>query len=509
MRKNPPLLILILVTMLVSGVLYADPTDRSWTGKNGNELKARLVGINRDTVDIRLSSTGRVVQTKIELLSDKDRKYVAEWRALGFGTKVERWPNELRPMMNFSAKTLGKTADDIYVYTTPNYEFRCDVELQQSLIKEYSLAFEGTYYAIANLPLGLNPTPPETRFVVRLFKERSAYLEAGGPQGSAGVYLLKSREILVPMESLGVQEVGRRVAIDRRKYDSGTLIHEITHQVMYEWLEALPVWFVEGIAEYMSAVPFDDARFDFRKIHEGIKDHLETEYRTGKTNKGIYMVDVAHPEQLMSMTHQQWSNAVSSAGSNASINYCSAMMLIYYYIHLDGAGDGSSMVAYMHQAREKQTELKSYINNYNAAVDSYNQALREYNQNVETYNAALTAFRSKLEAYNRSVRRFNSELASGKQESEIKPINPDPGSPPKPPVEPKLPKILADNPNGGGMVDLMKGETEARRALLRKRSADELWHDMEKAFAKHDIQIRQVSAVGASAGFRATPIRQN
>lgn len=503
-----PLLFFVLMLVVLSGPfasLQADPQDRTWTSHTGRQLKARLVGIEGTTIDLRLSADGRVVKTSIDLLSEADRKYVEEWKGMGFGTKVERWPNELRPMMNFSARTIGKTVDDEYLYTTPSFEFRCDVELQDSLIKEYSLVFEGTYYAIANLPLGLNPTPPENRFVVRLFKERSSYLNAGGPQGSAGVYMVKNREILVPMESLGVRSVGRRVAIDRKNYDSGTLVHEITHQVMYEWLEALPVWFVEGIAEYMSAVPFDDARFDFRNIHEGLAEHLENEYRVEKTTKGEYLVDIAPPEQLMAMSHQQWAAAVA-AGQNASTNYRSALMLVYYFIHLDGAGDGAPIVAYMHQARGKQNEIKGYVADYNSAVEEYNAALKAYNGAVDKYNAELRAFRERVDAYNASVRRYNAQLDAGVAESEIDPVAPKPGEPPTPPKEPVLPKILAENPDGGGMVDLMKGETEARRALIRKRSGDELWTDMEKAFAKHKIRIRPVSAVGGGAGFRATPI---
>ncbi|MFT5466695.1 MAG: hypothetical protein ACI8UO_001795 [Verrucomicrobiales bacterium] len=463
-----------------------------------------MVGIEGTAINLRLSADGRVVKTSIDLLSEADRKYVEEWQGMGFGTKVDRWPKELRPMMNFTAKTLGRTRNDEFVYTTPSFEFRCDVELQDSLIKEYSLVFEGTYYAIANLPLGLNPTPPESRFVVRLFKERSDYLNAGGPQGSAGVYMVRNREILVPMESLGVRNVGSRVAIDRRNYDSGTLVHEITHQVMYEWLEALPVWFVEGIAEYMSAVPFDDARFDFRNIHDGLKEHLEGEYRVDKTRQGEFLVDIAPPEQLMALSHQEWAAAVSS-GSNASANYRSALMLVYYYIHLDGAGDGAPIVAYMHQARGKQQEIKGYVVNYNSAVEEYNAALQAYNVAVEKYNIALTAFRERVNAFNASVRRFNQQLDAGVAESKIKPVGSKPGKPPVAPKEPVLPKILAENPDGGGKVDLMKGETEARRALIRKRSGDELWADMEKAFAKHDIRIRKVSAVGGS-GLRAIPI---
>jgi len=69
-------------------------------------------------------------------------------------------------------------------------------------------------YAIKSLPLQLDPRPPGNgQFVVRLFRNREDYIKAGGPQGSSGVYMVRTREILVPMDSLGVRTVGRRVAI--------------------------------------------------------------------------------------------------------------------------------------------------------------------------------------------------------------------------------------------------------------------------------------------------------
>jgi len=124
---------------------------------------------------------------------------------------------------------------------------------------------------------------------------------------------------------------------------------------MHDWLEVLPVWFVEGIAEYMAAVPFDDARFDFRRMNEGLLGYLETAYQVnrGSGPKKAVPLDMVVPEDLMALTHQQWASALSNPQS-ASLNYRSALLLVYYLIHLDGKGDGSSIVAYLRQAWTKQ-----------------------------------------------------------------------------------------------------------------------------------------------------------
>ena len=492
---------------LAISALGADaPDDRLWTSRDGRQLQGRMTGLGDGDVEVRLVNGGKTVRIRLDLLSAPDQEYVTGWRDLGFGIKVERWPQELRPILNFTARELGRGPAWAWIYATPNFRYVCDAPLAASLIKEYALAFEGTYYAIKNLPLQLDPRPPgDGQFVVRLFRERADYLKAGGPQGSSGVYMVRTREILVPMESLGVRTVGRRVAIDHRVYDAGTLIHEITHQVMHDWLEVLPVWFVEGIAEYMAAVPFDDARFDFRGMNEGLTEYLETSYGLKKNGKGATPVDMVVPEDLMALTHQQWASALGSAGA-ASLNYRSALLLVYYLIHLDGKGDGSSIVAYLKQAWSKQGEMEHFVRDYNEAVNHYNSALASYNDSVRRYNQELVDYRQNVESYNQKVRKFNEQLRRNTPEAEMIDVGVEPGSPPEPPIKPELPRILAEHPEGGGVVDLSRAELEARRAIYRTRDASQLWSDMEQAFAKQGLELRPVQADVVRPGGRAIPL---
>jgi hypothetical protein len=465
-----------------------------------------MTGLDAAAVEVRLARGGKPVKVALSLLSDEDVAYVEEWRSQGFGLRVERWPDEFRPMLNFTAKELPRDADGAWVYATPNFRYVCDAPLAASLIHEYAEAFEATYQAIRELPLRLNPSPPDGKFVVRLFREREDYLKAGGPQGSSGVYVIKSREILVPMDSLGVRTVGRRVAIDRRSYDAGTLVHEITHQVMHEWLDVLPVWLVEGIAEYLAAVPFDGGRFDFRRMDQELLNYLETEYLLEVVPKGPTPVDMVVPEDLMALTHQQWSAALSGPGS-ATLNYRSALLLVYYLIHLDGKGDGTSIVSYLQQAREKQGALKDFVQAYNQAVNDYNTALAAYNASVRHYNEELVAFRKRVDSFNEKVRMYNDQLSRAVPEAELIEVGPDPGLPPDPPIKPELPKILAEHPEGGGVIDLTRAEVEARRAIYRSRDASQLWTDLERAFAAKGLRLQPVQAEVPRPGGRAVPLR--
>ncbi|MEZ0387387.1 MAG: hypothetical protein ACAI34_09995, partial [Verrucomicrobium sp.] len=109
------------------------------------------------------------------------------------------------------------------------------------------------------LPLGIEPTPEKlkTIFTARLFTEKSAYNAAGGITGSAGIYMSGKKSILVPLSSLGVKMVGSRVSLDYADQDQHTLIHEITHQMMNQWLGKLPTWLIEGSAEFVAWADYD------------------------------------------------------------------------------------------------------------------------------------------------------------------------------------------------------------------------------------------------------------
>jgi len=483
-----------------------EPAERTWKSRDGRSLTGQMTALDATAVEVRLSRGGKPIKVALNLLSDEDLAYVEEWRGQGYGIRVERWPDEFRPMLNFTAKELPRDAGGAWAYATPNFRYLCDAPLAASLIHEYAKAFEATYQAIRELPLQLNPSPPEGKFVVRLFREREDYLKAGGPQGSSGVYVIKSREILVPMDALGVRDVGKRVAIDRRSYDAGTLVHEITHQVMHEWLEVLPVWLVEGLAEYLAAVPFANGRFDFRGMDQELLKYLEAEYRLQVVAKGPTPVDMVVPEDLMALTHQQWSAALAGGGS-AALNYRSSLLLVYYLIHLDGKGDGTSIVAYLQQAREKQGALKEFVQAYNQAVSDYNSGLAAYNESVRNYNQELVDFRKRVDTYNQRVRVYNDQLGRSVPEAELIDVGPDPGLPPEPPLKPELPKILAEHPEGGGVIDLSRAEVEARRAIYRSRDPSQLWSDLERAFAAKGLRLQPVRAEVARPGARPVPLR--
>lgn len=472
------------------------PEARLWNYQ-GTSMKARLVEIDSRAVKVVMGSDGWSTKFWLDQLSDTDRDYVQEWRKRGFGIKPkapakksanQKWPKEVTPDLRFNAKLVRSTQNS-WTYETPNYRYYSDVKLAPSLIEEYAMWFEGTYAAIREMPLQLEMSPPAEKFVVRLFKGQDDYLRAGGLQGSSGSYIPKTQEILVPLSALGVRLWGEQIPLDRRTFDSGPLVHEITHQVMHYWVQVLPVWFVEGMAEYMSSVPFNGVWYDFENVEEGIRKLLEERYDFNQTKDGVYKVDMVPPREVMKISHEEWNEALRMGKSGP--NYCSALLMVYFFAHLDSdPGEPSPLVKYLKLTRQGRDQREQFVAEYNKAIETYKSNLSAFNESVDAYNTALLEYRQKAPDYNKRVRIHNEQVARGVPQAERISVGlpPTPPNRPQPPVKPQ---ILINNPQVGA-IDLSEAESEARDTLLQGRTPEELWKAMEEAFAKRRIWIRAV-----------------
>ncbi len=472
------------------------PAVRTWNYQ-GSTMKARLLRIEPNSISVKMASDGWVTKFWLDQLSAEDQNYVREWKSRGFGEPPKPvtvpanvdWPLEVSPNLNFPTEPVSNRGG-VWVYETPNYQYRSDVKLAEDLFLEYAKWFEGTYAAIRQMPLQLNMEPPSEKFVVKLFRGQSDYLRAGGLQGSSGSYIPKTKEILVPLSSLGVKLWGEQIALDRRTFDSKPLVHEITHQVMHYWIQVLPVWFIEGMAEYMSCVPFNGVWYDFENIEEGIRKHLEESYNFPPTREGVYKVDMVPLRDLMAINHEQWAEALKRG--QASANYCSALLMVYYFAHLDdqGAEEVSPLVRYLKLTRTGRDEREHFVATYNQAVERYKAELTEFNEQVDNYNAALLMYREQASSYNEQVRIHNDQVRKRIPSEERVQLGLPPVLP-KRPLPPEKPIILTQNPQVSE-VDLSEAENEARQVLLRGRSPEELWKAMEEAFALERIWIREV-----------------
>jgi len=474
-----------------------DLAFRDWTDLRAHQVRARMVGWANGSVRLRLLFDGKIIEMPEANLVAADQAYVAHWRHLfvpaGEPELQLQWPRDVVAAEDFSVEEVTETGVG-RVYRTPHFSFRADVKLAPSLINQYAQIFEATHQAIGRLPMRIAGEREQGRFGVRMFRQHADFLAAGGIDGSGGVYLPANREILVPLSSLGVRVIGEQVAFNPETFDPAPLVHEITHQVMHRWLDVFPIWFCEGLAEYLSAVPFSVNRFDFERIDEGIREHLLRGEGAAPASGGWLVVDVLAPDELMEISHGRWFQAISNGG-NAALYYRSGLLLVYFLAHLHGTGEGDELIRYFHETRGWELKRERYVAEYNEAVERHRKELIAW---AEAYNKSLILHRMETVAYNQKVEVYNQQVRAGFAPSERIDPGPRPGAPPEPSAKPEPPPILAQNPDGTVPVDIKAAETEARAKMFTGRSGADLWIPFERALASRKIRLQQVHAPDSS-----------
>jgi hypothetical protein len=505
----------LLLTSLARPVA-ADHSVRTWTSTDGKTIEASLVQADRTSVILKLKN-GHEATVPVERLGESDRLHLEDLRKTGGNLRIGTMPAESKIDATVAIEG-GPTTS-----TTPNFTFDCEQEVTKAFISEAARVFEGTLEAVRSLPLGLDPKPAEgeksfrTRFLDRATFEiefnrvREGEGESSGGNGPAatrpgrgtadvanvaGVYLPARKEVLVPFTSLGVNMSGSKVSL-RKSSDTSTLIHEVTHQVMHDWLVATPLWVGEGLAEYLSAVPYQNGRFEFKNAAAGLKETLLEDYRLGEGQA----VRMYRPSRFIASSNADWTGVPE--------DYLSALMLAYYLIHLDQPSKPcASLAAYLSLLKESQAETESFISDYNRAVKEFEEKRLAYNREVEAFNASLTAFKAEVTAYNDRVRLYNTQLGSGVPENERIEVGREPVEP-KPPKDLTVPEILRENSSTDGKpIDfLAKIRGKAVPALLRGRSGETFDEAVVAGFEAVGIRVELIHfRTNDSNGLGSRPI---
>ncbi len=333
-----PLLPLILAYCLVAQVcVAADGELRTWTDVSGRTVEGVLVEAGENEIKLRVAS-GKVFPIPLENLSAGDREYLKELKE---NAPPGEWPDKVEAPDDIEVDKVKEDRDkEEFVYRTPHFQFEAQERLSESVIKEFCRIFEATFEVVKQVPLGLKPQPPEGHFKTELYPSRAAYFDAGGPTNSGGVYMGGEKKIMIPLANLGVRNTGVRYIVDR-DHDNGTLKHEITHQVMHRWLGKTRPWFIEGIADYMEAAEYRQGRYSFNRIRDAVRESA-TE-RTSKDDE----TTMFKLEPLMALTLPQWNMVTAENVQAGSMNYKSSMLLVYYFLHLDGEGERAGIRGYL------------------------------------------------------------------------------------------------------------------------------------------------------------------
>lgn len=285
------------------------------------------------------------------------------------------WPGVTRIPDMLPARTV-QDGPDRWIYETQHFRFTADAPIALGAVKEIARIFEGTY--AANLALPLNSpcnhyqVCDDGRFNAYLFKTYEGYLAAGGMKGSAGVFIgqtrivlthgetapgvpaagadgkpaavaaLEAGRVLVPFDSLGLEKRGNRYVRGGRRVDAKTLSHEITHH-MTVGSYAYPIWFVEGLAEYVGLSYDGNGQVRF----SGNKNVLG-KYVLGYGEKGEGGRALGKEPQV-GMTLQEFMTRREAflGADSAQVGYGLSALLVYYFFHLDGKRDGARIKKYI------------------------------------------------------------------------------------------------------------------------------------------------------------------
>ena len=138
-------------------------------------------------------------------------------------------------------------------------------------MQEVCRAFESTHELVSKLPWGIVPWPHGgAYFHAELFKTRADYLATGAPKWSAANYSVNDRIFRIPFEEVGVALRSGNYALGG-PINNDTITHEVTHQMMHEYLRFMPLWLVEGTAEYTAHLPYNSGRYNISGALDGFK----------------------------------------------------------------------------------------------------------------------------------------------------------------------------------------------------------------------------------------------
>lgn len=340
------------VAPLAMAQLHPANPVREWAIGGSAPVKASLVSFDGASVVLRLVN-GQRTTAAADSLGEADRAYLAGWQESqpivlpdAVGVDINKIPVEV---------IREDEAANVFVYRTPHFEFACEGKLTQNLLRDVARNFEATYELVKALPWGIQPVPEEgERFRALLVRTRARYEEEGGPKNSGGVYFGSRNLFIVPFESIGIEPVGKsfKKASD---YRSDTLIHELTHQMMHSWLRILPQWVVEGTAEYTNILPLRLGTFRVSAAKSGLKDYIDYLKPRGGVPEP-YPID-----KLLTVGGREWSGMLAADPEQSRRLYFTAYLLVNYFMHLDGKGDGAQFVKYMRAVGKYQNEMSRYL----------------------------------------------------------------------------------------------------------------------------------------------------
>jgi hypothetical protein len=229
-----------------------------------------------------------------------------------------------------------------FAYRTNSYLILCREELGAGRVNEIATTAESVHEALSLFPLALLPTgvegddrrPARRTPIVRILATQKNYIASGGMPGTVGFFDGHTGEVLVSLEKLVEPKGPRSNLAPRQRYR--LLVHELVHQAMGGRLGELPLWFTEGIAEYLAAVQFAPGRYKFENSSRAIIDHLYTVWAHDRRKT----ITVPSLTTLTAIGHNSWAADNEKNKANAYAKYAGSMLFVHFQLELASRGRG-------------------------------------------------------------------------------------------------------------------------------------------------------------------------
>ncbi|MEO0415149.1 MAG: hypothetical protein AAF226_09385, partial [Verrucomicrobiota bacterium] len=247
-----------------------------------------------------------------------------------------QWPGQLPPPAPEMTKATFKSnlsSEGAFVYHTKHFQFTMHGEypLPEWQVEEMAQVFEATHTLLQQSPVGVHADSNDERFQVYLFDSTEAYEAAGGPEMGSGAYLVKEKKFLLPVERKTViiatestKHLGEKFMTV--KYSDRSMAHELTHMMMHDTIRHIPMWFVEGTAEYVEEMPRVRAVYLHDRMNAGIKFVSERYKDRLGFPEPIAMKD------LLTMNTADWMLFIGDDNKKQRCIYYSSFLLSAYFI---------------------------------------------------------------------------------------------------------------------------------------------------------------------------------
>lgn len=358
------------VILAFSGIHDASAADlRTWTDSMGRTIQAAFQALEGDNVILRLSS-GQTVPYPLTKLSARDQDFARSQiggatpapGSLTNGTSpaARAWPDSVQVSSRAIevAAVAEKPDERKFIYRSEAFEFTSQAKIAVSVMKEVARTFEATRALVSQSPWGIRCVPPEglERYQAALYETRNDYVAAGGPANSGGVYQSGEKIFRIPFPSLGMEKRGQTWFMNSDSYKNDTLVHEITHQMMHDYLPFLPTWIIEGTAEYTEMLPYNAGKFLAGSHQRGLKGYIDDHAKFGLAP------DIGSVQLHMTMNRDAWS-AQSASSEKQHMLYFRSLLLVYYFNHLDDDKKGTRFFKFMDAVNAETAAMREFFAN--------------------------------------------------------------------------------------------------------------------------------------------------